>query len=377
MYLLQAASVQSMHEVLANLYNEMMPLCSKLIGVSQLIAAFGALLFIAYRVWKHIANAEPIDFFPLFKPFVLAIVIGLYPKVLATFNGLLKPMVTSTGAMVKNSNEAVEKMLAARAKSITTGEEWQTLMGGLGYEDDNKDWYKYQNPEEPEHKSGGLSFGKAIAFSFSLITNTLGFIIKGILSAFLQVLYYAAALCIDTMRTFHLLILGILGPFVLCLSMFDGFQHTLPVWLGRYINIYLWLPISNLFGALIGRIQEGMLQLDISQSAQGDLIGFGPTDMAYLIFLVIAIIGYFSIPSIANYVVHASGASTILSKTNTLIMGGASMVTGGSIGSSGGGMSSDIMGADKKMFNMADAANSEPYFKDGGSNYQRNQLSGS
>jgi len=38
MFLLQSASVESMHKVLENLYNEMIPLCSRLIGVAQLIA---------------------------------------------------------------------------------------------------------------------------------------------------------------------------------------------------------------------------------------------------------------------------------------------------------------------------------------------------
>lgn len=374
----QSSGIQQLHIVLENLYNEMIPLCAKLTDVARAIGAFGGLWYIAYRVYKHLANSEPIDFFPLFKPFVLSILITFYPAVLATLNSLLKPMVLATSAMVKNSNEATNRMLEARAKSITEGQEWKGLMGGLGYED-NKDWYKYQNPDQTPD-DGEFTIGKALAFSFSLVTNTLGFLIKGLISILLQILYYAAALCIDTMRTFHLVILGILGPFVLCLSMYDGFSHVLTVWLGRYINIYLWLPISNLFGALIGRIQEGMLQLDFNQSMQGDVIGFGPTDMAYLIFLFIATIGYFSIPSIANYVIHASGANTVLSKTNSLIMGGTSMAAGAVVGgvssAVAGSMSGDNPGSDKKSFNMADAANSEPYLKDPASSYNHNLISG-
>jgi len=247
----------------------------------------------------------------------------------------------------------------------------------LGYDDD-RDWDKYQQPEEEQ--SDGLSLGKALSFTSKLIVNAFSFVIKLALSFLLQLLYYAAALCIDAMRTFHLLILAILGPFVLCLSVFDGFQHTLPVWLARYINVYLWLPIANLFGAMTNRIQQGMLGLDISQSAEGSYIGFGATDFAYLIFLIVAIIGYFSIPSIANYVIHASGASTLLSRTNSLVAGGRTAVMGAMMGGGGvaaasamGSMSGDMQGSDKFSSSMADAANSEPYVKD---SFQRNKLSG-
>src|SRR6201996_6019330 len=57
--------------VLENLYTQMMPLCSGVIGVAQGIAGFAALWYIGARVWKHIAAAEPIDVYPLLRPFAL------------------------------------------------------------------------------------------------------------------------------------------------------------------------------------------------------------------------------------------------------------------------------------------------------------------
>ncbi|MEO6327387.1 MAG: conjugative transposon protein TraJ, partial [Ginsengibacter sp.] len=61
-----ADEVKSLHKVLEQLYTDMLPLCSKLIGVGRGIAGFAATWYIASRVWRHIANAEPIDFYPLF-----------------------------------------------------------------------------------------------------------------------------------------------------------------------------------------------------------------------------------------------------------------------------------------------------------------------
>ena len=49
----------NLHQVLRNLYQEMMPLCGDMIGVAKGIAGLGALFYVAYRVWKALANAEP------------------------------------------------------------------------------------------------------------------------------------------------------------------------------------------------------------------------------------------------------------------------------------------------------------------------------
>ena len=31
---------------------------------------------------------------------------------------------------------------------------------------------------------------------------------------------------------------------------------TLTVWIARYVNIFLWLPVANIFGSVIGKVQE-------------------------------------------------------------------------------------------------------------------------
>jgi conjugative transposon TraJ protein len=149
------------------------------------------------------------------------------------------------------------------------------------------------------------------------------------MSELLNVLYEAAALCIDCIRTFQLVVMAILGPLVFALSVFDGFQHTLNAWLARYINIYLWLPVANLFGTIIGSIQQQMIQLDIQQIQASGNTSFSSTDTAYIIFLIIGIIGYTTVPSVANYIIHAGGGGSLLNKTTSVASSTASRVSGG------------------------------------------------
>lgn len=366
--------MQSLHSVLDQLYEEMMPLCSNLIAVGQGIAGFGTIWYIASRVWRHIANAEPIDFYPLFRPFVIGFCILIFPSVLALINGVMKPTVTATGAMVTGSNNAVAVLLKEKEKAVKQTDPWKMYVGVTGTGDRDR-WYKYTHDEDPSDESMLAGIGNDVKFAMEKASYNFRNSVKEWLSEVLRVLFEAAALCIDTLRTFQLVVLSILGPLVFGLAVFDGFQHTLTVWLARYINIYLWLPVANIFGSIIGKIQELMLKLDLSQvQSTGDTF-FSRTDTAFLIFMIIGIIGYFTVPSVANYIVHAGGGSALGQKVTTLFAGSAASVV--SKTAQGAGMVKDMMGdADARMTqSMASTAGSSPYFKEQG-DYKSDKLRG-
>ncbi|CAC9974425.1 conjugative transposon protein TraJ [Flavobacterium panici] len=366
--------MQSLHAVLEQLYDEMMPMCSNLLAVGQGIAGFGAIWYIASRVWRHIANAEPIDFYPLFRPFVIGFCILIFPSVLDLINGVMKPTVTATAAMVKGSNNAVAVLLKEKEKAIKETDPWKMYVGATGSGDRDR-WYKYTHDEDPSDESILAGIGNDVKFAMEKASYNFRNSVKEWMSEVLRVLFEAAALCIDTLRTFQLVVLSILGPLVFGISVFDGFQHTLTVWLARYINIYLWLPVANIFGSIIGKIQELMLKLDLSQvQATGDTF-FSRTDMAYLIFMIIGIIGYFTVPSVANYIVHAAGGGALGQKVTNLFGSSTNSVI--SRTSQSAGMALDAMGdADARMNrSMSSSAGSSPYFAEK-SNYMGDKLTG-
>ena len=49
----------NLHQVLRNLYEDMIPLCSDMIGVAKGLAGLGALFYVAYRVWQALARLNP------------------------------------------------------------------------------------------------------------------------------------------------------------------------------------------------------------------------------------------------------------------------------------------------------------------------------
>jgi conjugative transposon TraJ protein len=298
-----ADDLHSLQGMLAQLYNQMLPLCSGMIGVARGIAGFAALWYIGARIWKHLAAAEPVEVYPLLRPFAIGFCILVFPAVLALINGVLQPVVTATQGMVTNTNQAIARLL----------ENGKPDAGDVAPNDQNSDpdkWYQYSHPDGT---TGGAGGGNPISDAFS------GWSIKNwarkFIAEVLNVLFQAAALCLDTVRTFKLIVLAILGPLCFGLSIFEGFQHSLKQWLARYVNVFMWLPVANIFGAIIAKVQENM----IIGIQNGNLGGneFGNTSTAYLIFLLIGIVGYFTVPSVANYIMNVGGHA-LFGKTSAL-----------------------------------------------------------
>lgn len=309
-----ADSVKGLHGVLDQLYAEMLPKCEQLIGVGRGLAGFATLWYIAARVWGHLARTEPIDFYPLFKPFVIGFAILFFPLTIALINGLMKPTVAGTAQMVDNSDAAVAALLRQKDSLIKTTDFWQMYVGETGSGDRDK-WYKYTHPgKEPSDEGWLAGIGNDIKFALAKASYNFRNAIKEVIAEILQLLFAAVSLCINTLRTFNLIILAMLGPLAFGLSVFDGFGHTLKHWLARYINVFLWLPICNIFGSVIGTIQENMLRIDLGQIQQAGDTFFSRTDMAYLVFLLIGIFGYTTVPNIANHIVWVGGGDALTGK---------------------------------------------------------------
>jgi conjugative transposon TraJ protein len=237
----------------------------------------------------------------------------------------LQPVSDGTAALVNDSNQAVATLLQQKADALKNSTDWQMYVGPSGDGDIDK-WEELSGSADD-----GVFSGLSNRIKFEMAKTAYNFKnqIKVWLSEILQVLFEAASLCINTVRSFYLLILAILGPLVFALSVFDGFHHVLTAWLAKYINIFLWLPIANIFGSMIGQIQQEMIKLDIMQLNATGQTTFGSTDAAYIVFLILAIVGYTTVPSIANYVVSAGGGSGHLKKMTNAAAGTGKMVVKG------------------------------------------------
>ena len=298
----------NLHQILRNLYTEMMPLCSSMIGVARGIAGLGALFYVAHRVWQSLSRSEPIDVYPLLRPFAIGLCIMFFPSlVLGTINAVMSPVVTGTHSILETQtfdmNRYREQKDRLEYEAMRRNPETAWLVDNAVFDQKLKELGIMNAPQIA---------GMYIERGFYSIKKT----VRDWFRELLELLFQAAALVIDTVRTFFLLVLAILGPIAFAISVYDGFHSTLTQWISRYVSVYLWLPVSDLFSSILARIQVLMLQNDIDQLSNPNFIPDG-SNAVYIVFMIIGIIGYFTIPTVANWVISAGGIGTYNKNINT------------------------------------------------------------
>ena len=331
--MLCAIDFSNLHSILRSLYDEMMPLCSDMAGVAQGIAGLGALFYVAYRIWQALSRAEPVDVFPLLRPFAIGICIMFFPTlVLGTVNSILSPIVQGTHGMLET-----QTMDMNRYRELKDKLEYESMMR-------NPETAYLVSNEEFDKQIEELGWGaKDIATMGGMYIERSMYNLKKNVRDFmrevLELLFAAAALLIDTLRTFFLIVLAILGPIAFAISVWDGFQSTLTQWMCRYIQIYLWLPVSDLFSSVLAKIQVLMLENDISELQNNPNFSIDSSNGVYIVFMIIGILGYFTIPTVAGWIIQAGGMGSAARPINQI-----AGRTGGMAGAAAGAVAGNLAG---------------------------------
>ena len=225
-----AVDFDNLHQVLRGLYQDMLPLCGDMVGVATGLAGLGALFYVAYRVWKALASAEPVDVFPLLRPFAIGLCIMFFPTVvLGTVSAVLSPVVQGTHALLEGQTADIA--------------EYERQREDLEYEArlrEGKAWLVDDEEYERELAELGITdLWQVVSMWGERTWHGVRTWFRELVRDFFQLLYNAAGLTVDTLRTFFLVVLSILGPVSFALSVWDGFQGTLTHWLSKYICVYL------------------------------------------------------------------------------------------------------------------------------------------
>ena len=326
----------NLHEVLRSLYDEMLPLSADMAAVAKGVAGLGALFYVAIKVWQALSRAEPIDVYPLLRPFALGICIMFFPTmVLGTINAVLSPVVQGTHTILENQ---VLDLNDLQAKKDLLEREAMLRNPETAY---------LASDEEFDKKLEELGWSPSDLVTMSGMYMERGMYsmeqtVKNWFRNLLEVLFQAAALVIDTIRTFFLIVLSILGPIAFAISVWDGFQATLTQWLTRYISVYLWLPVADLFSCMLAKIQSLIIEKDIEMLADPNYIP-DTSNTVYIIFMIIGIVGYFTIPTVTGWIIQAGGAGNFTRNVNQTAMKSGN-IAGAGAGSTVGNIGGKLMG---------------------------------
>ena len=194
-------------------------------------------------------NAEPIDVYPLLRPFVIGFCIMFFPTfVLGTINSVMSPVVKGCNNMLETQtfdmNAYREQKDKLEYEAMVRNPETAYLVSDEAFDKqiDELGW-----SAKDIATMGGMYMDRT--------AHNIKKSVRDWFRELLELLFQSAALVIDTIRTFFLIVLAILGPIAFAISVYDGFQATLTQWITRYISVYLWLPVSDLFSSILARIQ--------------------------------------------------------------------------------------------------------------------------
>ena len=287
----------NLHQILRSLYEQMMPLCADMAGVAKGIAGLGALFYVAYRVWQSLARAEPIDVFPMLRPFAIGLCIMFFPTVvLGTINSVLSPVVQGTAKLLETQTLDMNKYREQKDRL-----EYEAMVRNP------ETAYLVSNEEfDKQLEELGWSPSDMVTMAGMYIDRGMYKMKKGIRDFFREILELM-------------------------------FQSTLTQWICRYIQVYLWLPVSDIFSTILAKIQVLMLQSDIERMQTDPNFSLDSSDGVYIVFMIIGIIGYFTIPTVAGWIIQAGGMGGYGRNVNQMA-GRAGSMAGSVAGAAAGNM---------------------------------------
>lgn len=265
---------------------------------------------ISVMVWVPMVRSEPLDFFRLLRPFLLGILIMGFPQMVRALNALLDVPVHITASVSD-----------ARAEELTR------LENSVSTLRDTIDAIRIRQVEQTVEKSLGQGVMADAIKPIARAVSKLGMVFSGggllyglkwVLEFFLRLVNHAAILLISGLRVFHLSLLVLLGPLIFGIAIWHGLNGGALLWLQRYIQIYMWLPVCHLVKFFLDSAFIIMLRHDASELEHvigmlrggvryGDLGSYGFNGGMQLLMYVLGLLCWFSVPSIAALVVEAGG----------------------------------------------------------------------
>lgn len=288
----------------ANRLDTIMEKCVKDVGdvgnVAMLLCGLFALLYVGNMVWQGWCKGEPINIYALFRPFAIGLVIINFSVFVQVLDDVCGWMNEPAKALVKNS---VEK------DNVLINRNFKKYFDSLKEEKKQQENTKKEGNVKPNVKGGNESPDEFVVveekkssswFIFGDIADSLKKSMMNVLLALLSIVAIVAAVGVLSIAFVSKLVLIYVGPFAFAISLIPYFSNSISNWIGRYITVSLYAPCVNITCFAMTRLFQ-----TVSESiGSSDEIGLG----YYLILSLASAASFFSIPSIANYIVTSIGA---------------------------------------------------------------------
>lgn len=266
---------------------------------AKLIAGFGALISV-YMVWKKsVTDNEKIDMNEIYRIGILFIGIMFYGYFINLINLPLnlisesiksKALVNTTNAVdFFDSYQFTPDLNNQLATNEIQENELNDIINESSIELD-------QEIEEDEQSIVGMLFSAP-----NDILANLEIILMESLFNSIHFFGVIAMLILNVVRSFFLIVLTYFGIFVLAISVYPGLKNSFFQWLQKYINVYLWLPISYIIQGIISKLFTFFKPITLTSEIEDDfsMVIIGMVGLC-------SIIGFALVPTMSSWLINAA-----------------------------------------------------------------------
>lgn len=285
---------------LAGVHEKFFPFVTDMAGIVGGLVAIATLFYIFYKVWGSYAKNEPIDIYPLLRPFAIAFLCANFSTMVCKpIDMLIEPISSYLG---NKSATYISDMAAVKAD----------INNAAFKSDDSQDQGDASADEDK------FQLKKLWASFWNMIVSNLFLFVCYLLEIIVQIMQIILSCSLLFSRVFFLSVLCIIGPIAFAISLFPGYQQTLNQWIAKYVSISFWLPviyICDLFVAIVtGAMLDGLSTFFAGAGEGAGIAAVGTTIarkkilaiLVSIIFIVISFLTYFlytTVPTVSSWII--------------------------------------------------------------------------
>lgn len=290
-------------QLLLTLKSDMMHLCVPIMLVAKALAGIGCLVAAGMISIKSMADNTPFNPWPYLKPISLGFCIIFFDTlVVGGLDGILQPIAKGTSALAEaaesNNFELIDQLEDVKSKLPPNPQ----VVYYMTKEEQKANEAVMDDNGEIQPKDYDEIARKDLAADVEYKKTW----VMSVLESIMQVFSYAAKMIVNIIGTFFLIILGLLGPFAFAAACFPPLEGSFSSWLTHYITTSLWLPIANILTAALSLANNLLCEQQLQEATTTGAVN----SILMLAMMVVGIFGYFSVPSIANWIVQSGGSGS-------------------------------------------------------------------
>ncbi len=270
-------------------------------SAARAIGMIGATLYIFSRIWGPIVSGEPINFFPLMRPFVLLVAITGSNLLCNTMDLIYQEVsqISRLDQNMKSARSSLDQAIIQREKNYILYKKAREKMQSDRYTDSffNTDgsvnWVAATHP--------GATLGSV--FFYNQVEDTTDAIQEGFVKMmipFFDGLGLVGYFLITLFSLFLTTILKFVAPLAFAFAIFDGFANNAAEWFAKYINALLMLLFCKAYTIFTYYLQIPF----VANSLEWET---GRTAL-YLVVVFVSVMGYFFVPTMANMALSVGGS---------------------------------------------------------------------